>query len=131
MHIFRTIMEHRSQRLLLAVIVLSAAAVGVATPAAAQFTQQGKLVGTNFVCGGSPCYGEGTSVSLSSDGNTAIVGGPGDDGAGAAWVFTRSGEVWSQQAEASRDRSRWQRRPGPLRVALRRRQYRHRRRVCR
>ena len=86
------------QRLLMpAAIVLLAAAVGVATPAAAQFTQQGKLIGTNFVCGGFPCYGEGTSVSLSSDGNTAIVGGPGDDSAGASWVFTRSGGVWSQQ----------------------------------
>jgi hypothetical protein len=39
----------------------------------------------------------GWSVALSDDGNTAIVGGPGDNGAiGAAWVFTRSGSVWSQ-----------------------------------
>jgi hypothetical protein len=37
-------------------------------------------------------------VSLSSDGNTAIVGGFHDSSAaGAAWVFTRSGGVWSQQ----------------------------------
>jgi uncharacterized repeat protein (TIGR01451 family) len=37
-------------------------------------------------------------VSLSGDGNTAIVGGDGDNsGAGAAWVFTRSGGVWTQQ----------------------------------
>src|SRR5262249_26769198 len=29
---------------------------------------------------------------------TAIVGGPGDNGAvGAAWVYTRSGGVWAQQ----------------------------------
>jgi hypothetical protein len=51
---------------------------------------------------------QGTSVALSSDGNTAIVGGPGDNpwdrsvpfglgAAGAAWVFTRSGGVWTQQ----------------------------------
>jgi hypothetical protein len=41
---------------------------------------------------------EGSSVALSADGNTAIVGGPGDNsGDGAAWVFTRSGGVWSQQ----------------------------------
>lgn len=42
----------------------------------------------------------GSSVALSSDGNTAIVGGIGDGGSvGAAWVFTRSGGVWSQQAK--------------------------------
>jgi PKD repeat protein len=38
-------------------------------------------------------------VALSADGNTAIVGGNGDNSnAGAAWVFTRSGGgVWTQQ----------------------------------
>jgi hypothetical protein len=37
-------------------------------------------------------------VALSADGNTAIVGGPGDNGlTGAAWVYTRSGNVWTQQ----------------------------------
>jgi hypothetical protein len=42
--------------------------------------------------------GQGFSVSLSRDGNTAILGGPFDNAeAGAAWVFTRSGGVWSQQ----------------------------------
>jgi FG-GAP repeat len=44
----------------------------------------------------------GWSVALSADGNTALVGGPGDDGSlanglGAAWVFTRSGSTWSEQ----------------------------------
>jgi FG-GAP repeat/WD40-like Beta Propeller Repeat len=44
----------------------------------------------------------GWSVALSADGNTALIGGPGDDGSltqglGAAWVFTRSGSTWSQQ----------------------------------
>src|SRR5262249_14207523 len=38
------------------------------------------------------------SVSLSGDGNTAIVGGNNDNvGIGAAWVFTRSGGLFSQQ----------------------------------
>ena len=61
----------------------------------AQFSQQGpKLVGTGAV-GNSH---QGYSVSLSADGNTALVGGSGDNGgAGAAWVWTRSGEVWSLQ----------------------------------
>jgi hypothetical protein len=41
---------------------------------------------------------QGNSVSLSADGNTAIVGGPNDDSqAGAVWVWTRSGGVWTQQ----------------------------------
>ena len=40
----------------------------------------------------------GVLVALSADGNTALVGGWNDDGTkGAAWVFTRSGGVWSQQ----------------------------------
>ncbi len=40
----------------------------------------------------------GASVALSADGNTALIGGPGDnDFVGAAWVFTRSGGVWTQQ----------------------------------
>jgi hypothetical protein len=33
---------------------------------------------------------QGRSVALSADGNTALIGGDGDnEGAGAAWVFTR------------------------------------------
>jgi hypothetical protein len=60
------------------------------------WAQQGsKLVGTGAVAGGS---GQGRSVSLSADGNTALIGGPGDNGSiGAAWVWTRSGGVWTQQ----------------------------------
>jgi hypothetical protein len=57
------------------------------------WTQQGNmLVGTG---GGA---GQGNSVALSTDGNTAIVGGPYDSAnTGAAWIFTRSGGVWTQQ----------------------------------
>jgi hypothetical protein len=40
---------------------------------------------------------QGASVSISGDGNTAVLGGPGDDKVGAAWVFARSNGVWSQQ----------------------------------
>jgi hypothetical protein len=40
----------------------------------------------------------GATVAMSSDGNTVLVGGPGDEeGPGAVWVFTRSGETWAQQ----------------------------------
>jgi hypothetical protein len=40
----------------------------------------------------------GDAVSLSSDGDTALVGGQASNSHdGAAWVFTRSGLAWSQQ----------------------------------
>ena len=73
------------------------------TRSAGVWTQQGaKLVGTGAV---GTATTQGRSVSLSADGNTAIVGGPGDDGGiplekdgvGAAWVYARSGGVWTQQ----------------------------------
>src|SRR5664280_177537 len=58
------------------------------------WAQQGsKLVGT----GAAGVARFGKSVAVSGDGNTAIVGGPYDNfNTGAAWVFTRSGGVWSQ-----------------------------------
>jgi hypothetical protein len=73
-----------------------------ASQARAQFMfvqQGGKLVGTGAVGGGGDAY-QGSSVSLSADGNTAIVGGYYDNNyVGAAWVFTRSGGVWTQQGD--------------------------------
>ena len=59
------------------------------------WVQQGpKLVGSEAGTDGE----FGWSVSLSADGNTAIIGGIGrNNGAGAAWVFVRSGETWVQQ----------------------------------
>ena len=70
-------------------------AAWVFTRSGTTWTQQGpKLVGSGAV---GHAY-QGTSVALSSDGNTALVGGPGDNGyVGAAWVFTRSGTTWTQQ----------------------------------
>ena len=67
------------------------------------WTQQGpKLVGSGAVKGAL----QGTGVALSADGNTAIVGGPGNNtkskssepspGDGAAWLFTRKDGVWTQ-----------------------------------
>ncbi len=39
----------------------------------------------------------GSSVALSSDGSTLLVGGPGEGaGSGAVWVFRRAGASWSQ-----------------------------------
>ena len=69
-------------------------AAWVYTRIANNWTEQAKLVGTGYV--GHPQ--QGSCVALSSDGNTAIVGGPADDGGkGAAWVFTRIGTSWFQQ----------------------------------
>src|SRR5262249_53902385 len=73
----------------------NAGATWVFTRSGGGWSQQGsKLVGTGAVGGAQP----GLSVALSGGGNTAIVGGYQDNGGvGAAWVFTRSGGVWSQQ----------------------------------
>lgn len=69
-------------------------AVWIFTRNAGAWTQQGsKLVGSGAV-GGQIL--QGASVAISSDGNTVLVGGPGDSGTGAVWVFTRSGSVWTQ-----------------------------------
>jgi hypothetical protein len=67
---------------------------GIHTRSGGVWTQQGsKLVDT-----GATTTLQGSSVSLSGDGNTAIVGGYADNSvAGAAWVYTRSNGVWTQQ----------------------------------
>jgi hypothetical protein len=67
----------------------AAGAAWVFTRNGTVWTQQGdKLVGTGAR--------QGTSVTLSADGDTAIVGGFADEaGAGAASVFTRSDGHWT------------------------------------
>jgi hypothetical protein len=104
------------------------------------WSQQGdKLVGTGAYRAdesGVP-LGQGMSIALSADGDTAIVGGWGAEG---SWVLTRSGGVWSQQGkqlvrpqpwylvaarrEARRLWCRGRRPPRHVRRAVRRRQYR-------
>jgi hypothetical protein len=75
-------------------------ATWVFTQSDSTWTQQGtKLVGSGAV-GDFPQ--QGYSVALSADGSTAIVGAVyGSDrnsiSTGAAWVFTRSGGIWTQQ----------------------------------
>ncbi len=70
----------------------------VFTRAGATWTQQQKLTASDPE--DSALFG--IAVAMSSDGNTAIVGAedtsPNTDN-GAAYVFTRSGSVWSQQAK--------------------------------
>jgi hypothetical protein len=59
------------------------------------WTQQQKLLASD--ASSSDTFG--SSLALSSDGNTAIIGAGGEGASfqGAAYVFTRSGSVWTQQ----------------------------------
>jgi VCBS repeat protein/FG-GAP repeat protein len=96
----RTSWKNRSS--IVARVTAAAAVIGALVfapkPAAAQFTQQGpKLVGSGAI---GLFTQQGSSVAVSADGNTMISGGPGDNAdTGAAWVFSRSGGVWTQQAK--------------------------------
>jgi hypothetical protein len=70
-------------------------AIWIFTRSGDTWSQQGpKLTGTD-------CVGAtqlGTSVAISADGSTVIAGGSGDnDNVGAAWVFTRTSGIWTQQ----------------------------------
>jgi len=78
------------------------------------FTRSGSgwVQGAELTPTGASSYGGsqfGSSVAISADGNTILVGGPDDSGgtyrpeqapAGAAWVFVRSGSGWVQQGLA-------------------------------
>jgi hypothetical protein len=70
-------------------------AVWVYTRSGSTWAEQAKLTPGEAL--GAPRFGR--SVSLSADGNTALVGGSNDGGVGAAWVYTRSGSTWTQQAK--------------------------------
>ena len=79
--------------------IAPAGAAWVFTRSSDLWTQQAKLVGTTSERGGG-LWSQGASVAMSADGNTAIIGGPSDNGTtGAAWVFTRSRDVWTQQGK--------------------------------
>ena len=79
-------------------LVGPAGAAWVFTRNGGVWTQQGgRLVGTTADLGGG-LWSQGLSVALSANGGTAIIGGPSDNKTtGAAWVFTRSDGVWTQQ----------------------------------
>ena len=80
--------------MLMAVVVLNAG-VGV-DQARAQWcdpVQVAKLLASD----GTPNDLFGSSVSISGD--TALIGAWGDNASGSAYVFTRSGGVWTQQAK--------------------------------
>lgn len=62
------------------------------------WAQQGFKLASPVITETSPQFG--SSVALSADGNTAIIGGPNDSsGVGAAWIFTRSGSTWTYQTK--------------------------------
>jgi hypothetical protein len=71
----------------------------VFTRSGSTWTEQAKLVASDGAAGDM----FGISVSLSSDGNTALIGAYADDDkggdAGSAYIFTRSGTTWTEQAK--------------------------------
>jgi hypothetical protein len=73
----------------------SAGAAWVFTRSGSTWTQQGSKLTASDENGTGQF---GSRVALSADGNTALIGGIGDNSdVGAAWVFTRSGSTWTQQ----------------------------------
>jgi hypothetical protein len=79
---------------------LNQGAAYVFTRSGTSWVQQVRLIASDGA--GSETFGR--SVALSSDGDTAIVGAPqanisGNNYQGAAYVFTRSGAEWTQQAK--------------------------------
>ena len=70
-------------------------AAWVFTRSGGLWIQQGaKLIGG----GGGNLAACGTSVALSADGNTALIGCPGESNStGGVWVFTRADGTWTQQ----------------------------------
>ena len=74
---------------------LSVGATWVYTRTNGVWSQQGpKLIGTGAVGNAE----QGLSVGLSADGNTALVGGVGDNlSVGATLLYTRTNGVWNQQ----------------------------------
>ncbi len=81
----------------------SAGATYVFTRSGGIWTEQAKIQGSDTEAGDN----FGSSVALSSDGDTAIVGSTYEDtggtSAGSAYVFTRSGGIWTEQAKIQSD----------------------------
>jgi hypothetical protein len=103
----RPSVQRRSLLVVVAVMAVIAVSAGLAA-SAARSTGDGLLVidpfiqqGKKLTGGGAAAVGSlGSSVVLSADGNTALVGGPSAGGGdGAAWVFTRAGSTWSPQGK--------------------------------
>jgi outer membrane protein assembly factor BamB len=74
-------------------VALGLLTIGAST-AFGDLTEQSEIIGPGT--NGSAFGGNGTGLSLSADGNTALIGEPNK---GGAFVYTRSGTAWSQQAK--------------------------------
>ncbi len=77
-----------------------AGAAYIFTRSGTTWSQQAKLTASD----GASSVFFGVSVSISSDGNTVLIGAyqadhSGKSNAGAAYIFTRSGTTWTQQAK--------------------------------
>ena len=78
----------------------SIGAVWIYTLSGGTWSQQAVLIPTGFT--GNPRVG--SSLTISSDGNYLVVGGPDNNNfKGAAWIFTRSGSTWTQTVSALRN----------------------------
>jgi hypothetical protein len=88
----------RVARVLIALLASVAAVCCATGVAAAAFTPQTEITGYGAGAFGG---GEGGSVALSADGDTAIVGSreEGKGEGGSVWVYTRSGSTWTEQAK--------------------------------
>ena len=75
--------------------IIDDGAAYIFTRSGASWTQQAKIQASDKQ--GNDHFGD--SVSISSDGNTAIVGAGNESYTGAAYIFTRSGTSWTQQAK--------------------------------
>src|SRR5437764_1278369 len=89
--------HHRAAVLALPLVIISLAApLSTYASSRGPYIEQAELLPTGEIGNASP----GTSIALSGDGQTALIGGPGDDeGQGAVWAFHRHGSTWTQQAK--------------------------------
>jgi hypothetical protein len=92
--------------------LLIAGMAAFATPSFASVTQQQKITAPSDADGATNDFGQtiagsldegpGPTIAVSGDGQTALVGDPGDDSStGAVWVFVNDGGTWVEQTKLS------------------------------
>ena len=74
----------------------NAGAAYIFTRSGTTWSQQAKILSSDIAA---QDYFGGSGVSMSNDGNTVIVSAVYESAVGAAYIFTRSGTTWSQQAK--------------------------------
>lgn len=95
---WRTIVTRSAARVLAVIVALAAGAtVAIAADQSGTFTEQARIAPTDqSTIAGSSAFG--TDDAISADGTTAIVSDLDPGGLGAAWIYTRSGSSWEEQA---------------------------------